>query len=100
MSQTAEVSEAEAVFALAEAHRLEVSLLQIRIERLTAVLREHDIPIPGDDPLLGASDGEHLEACRAVVRGAYELLPALETLRALVGSGMELVDGERWHGRT
>lgn len=82
--------------ALVEAHFLETRLLQAHIERLRAVLREHGIPLPEEDPLLGASDGEHLEACKAVVRGAYELLPALERLRTMVGSSMELIDGERW----
>ncbi len=82
--------------ALTEAHRLEVSLLQVQIERLRAILREHGIPLPEEDPMLGASDGEHLEACKAVVRGAYELLPHLEELRRIVGSGMELLEDKRW----
>lgn len=82
--------------ALSAAHHLETSLLQARIEILTALAREHDIPIPGDDPLLGASDGEHLIACRNVVTAAYDLLERLDELKAIVGSGMELVGGEPW----
>jgi hypothetical protein len=77
--------------ALVAVHRLEVQLLQVQIERLRALLREHDIPLPQEDARLGASDGEHLEACKAVVRGAYELLPHLEALREMVGSGVELL---------
>jgi hypothetical protein len=80
---------------LLDAHKLELRVQQQRIERLEAVLREHGIPLPNEDPALGASSYEHLQACRAVVRGAYELLPQLERLRELVGSGMELLD-ERW----
>lgn len=89
-------SELEVREAAALAHRLEVSLLMSRVERLTALLREHGIPLPGEDVRLGASDGEHLEACRTVVVAAYELLARLEELRAMVGAGMELVGGERW----
>lgn len=84
-------TEAEQVMALAAAHRVEVALLQTRIERLHAVLREHGIPPPDDDPRLGASDGEHLEASRAVVSAAYSLLDRLEELHAMVGSGVELL---------
>jgi hypothetical protein len=84
------------LIALSEAHRLEVSLLQTRIERLTAVLREHGLPIPGDDPRLGLSDGEHLLACREVVIAAYTLLERLDDLKLLVGSGMELLDEKGW----
>lgn len=80
-----------------DAHRLETTLLQVRVERLTAVLREHGLPIPGDDPRLGASDGEHLEQCRQVVNAAYELLTQLRTLERMVGSGMEFVkDDQSW----
>jgi hypothetical protein len=78
-------------FALQEAHRLEVELLQIQIERLRSALREHGIPLPAEDPLLGASDGEHLAACQAVVSTAYDLLERLEELRQMVGSGHELL---------
>ena len=81
--------------ALSEAHRLEVLTLQVKIEILRAIIKEHGIPLPKEDPLLGASDGEHLEACKAVVRGAYELLPHLRELERLVGSGMELLDAPR-----
>ena len=82
--------------AASEAHRLETLLLATRIERLSALLREHGIRLPDEDPRLGISDGEHLLACRQVVRAAYELLDRLEELRAIVGSGMELVGKERW----
>lgn len=67
-----------------------------RVERLTALLREHGVPTPDDDPLLGASDGAHLAACRDVVTCAYDLLFALERLRDLVGAGMELVRDDVW----
>ena len=82
---------ANEVFALASAQRLEVELLQAHIERLRAALREHGIPLPDEDPRLGASDGEHLEQCKAVVRAAYALLGELRTLEAMVGSGVELL---------
>lgn len=89
--------------ALAQAYKLDVLELETKIERLKAVLREHDITMPGNDPLLGASDGEHLMACRTLVVKAYEMLEkmdefeqALSELRSLVGSGMELVGGESW----
>lgn len=88
--------ERDVLIAMSEAHRLEVALLQTRIERLHALAREHDIPIPADDPLLGVSDGEHLIACRAVVTAAYALLERLDELREMVGSGMELIGGESW----
>ena len=85
------------------AHRLESTLLLSRIERLTAVIREHGIPLPGEDPMLGASDGDHLAACRTVVTTAYDFLEAsrafeqaLRELRSLVGSGMELIGGAPW----
>ena len=81
---------------MSEAHHLEVVLLQQRVERLHAVLREHGIPLPEEDPRLGASDGDHLRACRDVVIAAYELLERLEDLKSLVGSGMELMGGEPW----
>ena len=97
------VTEVELAETLVAAHRLEVSLLSARIDRLTALLREHEIPLPESDPRLGASDGEHLAACRAVVVAAYSLLEraddlerALGELRRIVGSGMELVRAERW----
>lgn len=97
------VREAELASAYAQAQRLEVGLLQARCERLTALVREHGLPIPGDDPRLGASDGDHLAACRRVVVAAYELLEhmreldeALTELRRMVGSGMELVGGDPW----
>jgi hypothetical protein len=97
------VTESELLDAYEAARRLEVALLQTRIERLSAIIREHGLSLPSDDPLLGVSDGEHLEASRAVVIAAYDLLEnagtltaALEELRGLVGSGMELVGGERW----
>ena len=77
--------------ASALAHRLDVRELTHRVERLTSVLKEHGIPMPEDDPRLGASDGEHLEACRKVVTKAYELLEALDDLRVMVGSGVELL---------
>lgn len=85
------LSESAQVMALAEAHLIEVALLQTRIERLHALLREHGIVPPREDPLLGASDGEHLEACQAVVSAAYELLARLDELREMVGSGAELL---------
>jgi transposase len=85
------VTTEEQVQALAEAQRLEVSLLQAHIERLRAALREHGIPLPDEDPRLGASDGEHLEQCKAVVRAAYALLGELRTLEQMVGSGVELL---------
>jgi len=96
-------TEAEVVEALAAAHHLETANLSTRIARLTAICREHGIPMPSDDPLLGASDGEHLAASRRVVIAAYDLLvqmdeftAALAELRTMVGSGMELVGGEPW----
>jgi hypothetical protein len=60
-----------ASLAAAQAWHLERVELQSRIAHLESVLREYGINSPGTDPLLGASDGEHLEACKAVVRGAY-----------------------------
>ena len=97
------VTEAELASALAMVHDVEARLLQTRVERLSAILREHGIPLPEEDPKLGASDGEHLAACRKVVQAAYALLGAmgdlegaLVELRALVGSGMELVREEGW----
>lgn len=96
-------TEAEVVEAMAAAHHLETVMLSTRIERLIAVVREHGIPLPGEDPMLGASDGEHLAASRRVVIAAYDLLvqadeleSALADLRTMVGSGMELVKGEAW----
>jgi hypothetical protein len=77
--------------ALAEAWHVERLLLESRIERLRAIIREHGIPLPEEDPLLGASDGEHLEQCRAVVTAAYALLTELDSLREMVGSGVELL---------
>lgn len=97
------VREADLATAYQAAHRLEAAMLQTRIERLTALVREHGLPVPQEDPRLGASDGEHLARCRTVVLAAYRLLEAadeleraLNELRATVGSGMELVRGERW----
>ena len=88
--------ELDLLTAASVAHRLEANELQGRIERLVALLREHGIALPEEDPRLGASDGEHLEACRTVVVKAYELLEALDALRAMVGSGMELIGGDEW----
>ena len=88
--------ELEVQEAAAMAHRLEVSLLMSRVERLTALLREHGIPLPGEDGRLGASDGEHLEACRRVVMSAYELVGALGVLEQMIGSGRELLEVEPW----
>lgn len=88
--------EVEVWEAMAQAHALDKALLLTRLERLTALLQEHGVPLPEEDPALGASDGQHLEACRLVVTKAYELLEALEDLKALVGSGMELVEKEIW----
>lgn len=92
------VTESELAAAIAVVHRVEAGLLQTRLERLTALLREHGIPLPDEDPRLGASDGEHLAACRRVVVAAYALLEqadeleeALAALRTLVGSGSELL---------
>lgn len=103
MKPTAKPYELTILEAAALAHRTDVRELSGRIERLVAVLREHGIPMPEEDPRLGASDGEHLEACRRVVVAAYDLLEcerelttALAELRSLVGSGMELVGGESW----
>lgn len=90
------------LLAAASVHLLEKRLLMTRIERLTALLREHGLPLPEEDPRLGASDGQHLVACRNVVKSAYDLLSAisafetsLDVLRAEVGSGVELL-GESW----
>lgn len=88
----------EQLGALLDAQRLETSLLQARIERLTSVIQEHGIPLPPDDPRLGASDGEHLLQCRRVVHAAYRLLAELEALRDMVGSGTELLERENWRG--
>lgn len=103
MATRAYSTEAEIAEAVELAHHLERSLLMARIERLTAVLREHGLSVPGTDERLGAADGEHLEACRQVVVAAYALLEqitafeqALTELRRMVGSGMELVGGEPW----
>jgi hypothetical protein len=89
--------------AAALAHHLEKSLLLTRIQRLTDLLKEHNIEVAQDDPLLGASDIEHLKQCRSVVIHAYDLLQsikdfetALRDLRTTVGSGMELVGGNSW----
>jgi hypothetical protein len=97
------VREADLAATFAIAHRLDTMLLQGRVERLTALVREHGIPLPDEDPRLGASDGEHLARCRAVVDTAYRLLEATEAferalgeLRATVGSGIELLRDERW----
>lgn len=98
------MNEADLHAAAADAHRLEVVLLLTRIERLTALIREHGIPLPtADDPLLGVSDSEHLAASRRVVTAAYDVLEraseleaALDDLRSMIGSGMELVGGGRW----
>lgn len=94
---------AELAAALDSAKRFDDHLLQQRIERLTAIIREHGLPLPEEDPHLGASDGDHLDACKKVVTAAYDLLEASETLeralaelRALVGSGMEFVGSESW----
>lgn len=85
------------------AQHLNAALLCTRIERLTGLLHEYGVPTPEDDPLLGASDGEHLIASRQVVIAAYEMLErmadfekALNELRRLVGTGMELVGKEKW----
>lgn len=86
----------ELFWAILDAQRLETSLLADRIERLTALLHEHGVPVPEDDPSLGASGAEHLLACRNVVAAAYDLLERLEELKAIVGSGMEFVRQERW----
>ena len=90
-------SEPELVQAVAAAYALEHTLLSARCERLVALLREHEIPLPDDDPRLGGSGGEHLERCRLVVIKAYELLGkadelehALGELRRVVGSGVEM----------
>lgn len=99
-------SEAQLAEALSAVYRVENQLLMSRVERLSALVREHGIPLPGDDPRLGASDGEHLAACRRVVVAAYALLEqadeleaALAELKSLVGSGMEFVtQSESWHG--
>jgi len=88
------------LLALMDAHRMEVLLLQTRIERMGALLREHGIPLPSEDPRLGVSDGEHLMACTKVVSAAYDLLERLEELRAIVGSGMEFVGAEPWRPRS
>lgn len=100
------VTEAEVAEAAAMAHHLERTLLLARIERLTALVREHGLALPPDDTRLGVSDGEHLAACRLLVTTAYEMLEAIQNfdtalheLRALVGSGMELVGGESWATR-
>jgi len=89
--------------AAAGVHHLEVRLLQTRIERLSAIVREHGLSLPAGDSLLGVSDGEHLAACRRVVVAAYDLLgacgeleAALADLRQLVGSGMELLEDRSW----
>lgn len=99
------VTESDLALALNAAHRLESELLLTRIERLNALVREHGIPLPKDDPRLGASDGEHLAACRRVVMAAYGLLEqaaeleaALGGLRAFIGSGMEFVNQDSWRG--
>jgi hypothetical protein len=83
----------EAVYDLdfISAFKLEQRLQQQYIERLHALLREHDIPLPAEDSLLGASGHEHYAACREVVIVAYELLQRLEELREIVGSGHELL---------
>lgn len=72
--------------------RIELRELQGRVEILTALVAEHGIQTPADDPRLGASGAEHLAQCRRVVRLAYELLMELEALREMVGSGMELLE--------
>lgn len=90
------MTEVVAELAMLEAWHLERTQLLARIARLEAVLREHGLPGPAEDPRLGPSDHEHLEACRAVVRGAYELLPHVEELRRIVGSGIELLGQESW----
>src|SRR5262245_65001130 len=96
------VSHFDHMVAVDAAHRIEVAELQTRIERLTAILREHGIPLPIDDPRLGASDGEHLRQCRDVVTTAYALMEqitafedALTDLRRMVGSGVEML-GDTW----
>lgn len=103
MSTAAYNTEAQIAQAQAQAHRLDTLMLQTRIERLTAVIREHGLPLPGEDERLGASDGDHLAACRQVVSSAYQLLEhaatleqALTDLRRMVGSGMELVGHHDW----
>lgn len=85
------LTESEQVLALASAHRIEVWRLQQRIELLHAVLREHGIEPPQEDPRLGASDGEHYAVCVDVVQAAYTLLEHLDELREMVGSGAELL---------
>jgi len=92
------VTETELAEAVSRARRVNSALLQVKIERMTALLREHGIPLPSEDPRLGASDGEHLARCRAVVTSAYELLEkidqfdrSLDELRETVGSGVELL---------
>ena len=98
-------TEAQLAEALSASYRLENTMLQTRIERLTAIISEHGIPLPGDDPRLGASDGDHLAACRRVVIAAYDLLEqtnelesALTDLKTMVGSGMEFVNQKTWRG--
>lgn len=76
---------------LAEAFVLERRLLQARISLLEALCAEHGIPLPESDPALGAAGREHLEASKAVVHAAYDLLERLEELKGIVGSGMELL---------
>lgn len=90
-------SEAAALsdWAVATAHRLEISLLQARVDGLAARLREHGVTVPAEDQLLGASGVEHLEQCKRVVLAAYGLLREVEELRRLVGSGVELLE-ESW----
>lgn len=83
-------------WAIAIAQRLEVSLLQMQIQSLEALLAEHGVLLRPDDPRLGASGPEHLEQCRRVVRTAYDLLGELEALRRMVGSGMELLQEKSW----
>lgn len=80
----------DGVEALMVAHRQEVMELQARLFAAEALLAQHGLAAP--------SDGlEHLEVCRRIVRGAYELLPQLERLDGLVGAGKEML-GEAWRG--
>jgi hypothetical protein len=90
------ITEAELFAAVEQARDLEATLLQTQIERLTAVIKEHGLPVPGEDARLGASGLEHLAACQLVVTKAYELFDALEALKLIVGSGMELLRTESW----
>lgn len=90
------VSDAEVALAAALAHKLETALLMSRLERMVALLREHGIEPPADDPRVDAQEHDHLIACRDVVIAAYELLERLEELRRMIGSAMEFVGQPSW----